>query len=499
MGEGSWNRENPEGGRRPRHPLADYMAPDEPYPPVESPEWAPRMESAKAAGQLLLLHVLASVMDAEHGLDVPVHLTSEQGADESDEDYARRQETAARVARAQVSGADWSPQVTEELLRIRPSDAPAAVGGIVQVFQGWARDAGYAADLADLRDVAEAVLDAFMPPERRDLARPGMDLLTGRNALGRPGDIDRDAPRLIAGADAEPFEYLHLAVAFAAALFQDRACVPDPQAAVRALAEDTLARYDPDYRPTVSPEPGRGLKPEHRPPPPAPPQEPSGRAEREVTGRVVWRLFGNLTVGARTVACPECGRTQPLEMTEDGGLRCEQGHAWRDREFGVRQVRAFTAQHNAGVFVDRGDQLVRQPSGVPFEAAADLTYRAELDEWLGWPGGDAPDGLADDVDAGWREITLYPVPGAQEWCDWLVWRGIAVPVAPPDAPQPGVRALLPATAANRLWQLAYAHLRSRFGTMDWPNQSDLLIGPTLPSAAERARVAARMAAPPDRP
>lgn len=507
MGKGARNRKNPDHGRR-RGGLADYMAPDEPFPPAGSPEWSLRMREAEAAGQLLLLHVLASVTDADHGLDMPVHLTAEQGADESDADYARRRETAAKVARVQVSGADWSPEVAEEFLHIRPSDAPAVAAGIVRVFQGWARDADYNRDLAGLRDRAETVLDAFMPPERRELARRGMELVTCRNAQGQAGDVERGALRLVGGADAEPFEYLHLAVAFAAAVFQDRACVPDPQAAVRALAEDTLARYDPDYRAPgfpAAPESVRGDIREHRPPAPAPLHghpEPAGGAEGEVTGREVWRLFGALTIGERTVACPQCGRTQPLGMTEDGGLRCEQGHAWRDEEFGARHVRAFTAQHKQGVFVDRGDRgdrLVRQPEDVPVDAATDLMHRTELEEWLGWPGGDAPDGLADDVDAGWREITVYPVPVAQAWCDWLVWRGIAVPVAPPDAPEPGVRALLPAAAAHQLWRLAHEHVRPHVGALTWPTESSLLAGHDLPAAADRARVAARMAARPEEP
>jgi hypothetical protein len=204
MGKGARNRKEPGRGR-PRGELADYMAPDVTMPPPDTQAGLLRIHHASSGGRVLLLEYLAAVDD---GADVPDVLVA--------------------------------PNVAEELMHIRPADAPWAVREIMRVAEGWWTASGYSSLLAPHVPTMETLLDALMPPERRERARDPLKVAGTVGLEGEPVDLERARLRFVGGASMEPFEGLHLACAFATALYQVPECVPDRKEAVRELAQSVV-------------------------------------------------------------------------------------------------------------------------------------------------------------------------------------------------------------------------------------------------------------------
>jgi hypothetical protein len=218
------------------------MAPDVTMPPMDTAAAILRIHRAGIDGRLLLLHYLASVDDGAD-VDLSDGLVAPQGANESDAAYREWRELAAKLANLHTNAAapdtDWAPDIADHLLHIRPSDAPFAAREIMLVAQAWWTVSGYMSLLAPHVPAIEALLNGLMPPERRDLARRPLTIVGTIGTEGAPIDLDRAKARFVGTAHGEPFEGLHLAAAFAAALYQVPECVPNRTTAYRELAQGT--------------------------------------------------------------------------------------------------------------------------------------------------------------------------------------------------------------------------------------------------------------------
>lgn len=214
--------------RRP-YELSEYMAADEPRPERDTPQWAMRVLRATMAGKTFLLHYLTSINDRD--VDVPNSLVAPRKASESAEAYAQREHLAKLFTDTHVQLADHSPDVANELMHIRPSDAQDAVAAITQEALEWWTAAEYDATVDNLLPAMKALLDGLVAPERRGDVQDLLKVFTSG------GDVPLFRARLrISGAAVDhPFEALHVAAAFAGALYQVPACVPDPDAAYLRL------------------------------------------------------------------------------------------------------------------------------------------------------------------------------------------------------------------------------------------------------------------------
>jgi len=132
------------------------MAPDEPMPRRDSPgpDWALRVRDHMVHGGLFLLHYLAEVDD-----NVPPMAT----------EHAGRPITTG----SSPSGV-WAHNCAEELLRLRPSDAPDTAKNIMAVGAEWAVQAGKAGggpSFAAMYAGAGPLLEPLCPPAHLDAAR----------------------------------------------------------------------------------------------------------------------------------------------------------------------------------------------------------------------------------------------------------------------------------------------------------------------------------------
>lgn len=204
--------------------LSEYMATDEPLPPRDTQQWAIRVVRAAVSGQTLLLHYLTSINDRE--IDVPNTLMEPRKASESAESYAQRERMAKMFVDVHVQLADHAPDVAEELLHIRPSDAQDAVEAITREAQERWTAAKYDATIDDLLPEMTVLLDGLVAPERRGGVQDLLEVVTSGGGV----PLARAQLRICGAAADQPFEALHLAAAFTAALWQEPACVPDPNA-----------------------------------------------------------------------------------------------------------------------------------------------------------------------------------------------------------------------------------------------------------------------------
>uniref|UniRef100_UPI003F4925F3 hypothetical protein n=1 Tax=Amycolatopsis sp. CA-096443 TaxID=3239919 RepID=UPI003F4925F3 len=229
--EGTNAADVPAGHRPPRpYELSEYMAADKPWPPNGTPQWAVRVMQGELAGRTLLAQYLDSILD--DGLDFPAALAEPQQAGESAREHAEREDLATKLVEAQVLLADHAPDVADELMHIRPSDARQAVDVIVREAKGWWTASRYHATISDILPAMTALLDGLVAPERRGDVQETLEVVAvGDVPLARVG------LRLAGSAEAKPFEALHLAAAFATALFQIPACVPDPTAEFIRLSQ----------------------------------------------------------------------------------------------------------------------------------------------------------------------------------------------------------------------------------------------------------------------
>jgi hypothetical protein len=237
-GNGDTSTENLplHGEEPPPYQLSEYMAPDKPVPERSRDEkkWAARVLEGSLGGKMLLLDYLSSVDDAN--LDVPNELVASRQAGESDEKYDQRQRLAKLFVEVKVHTADWAPNVTDELLHIRPSDAGHAVEAIVDEAKKWWDAARFSGTIGDLLPAMTALLDALVAPERRADVESTLLMVASDPLL----PLTRARYRIRGAADSRPFEALHLAAALAAALYQIPACVPDRKAAFMQLTTDAL-------------------------------------------------------------------------------------------------------------------------------------------------------------------------------------------------------------------------------------------------------------------
>ncbi|HEY3691565.1 MAG TPA: hypothetical protein VGL46_14935 [Pseudonocardiaceae bacterium] len=213
--------------------LSEYMAVDEPWPARGTRQWAVRVVQGALSGKNFLMHYLASIRDRE--IDVPDVLVAPRAAGESAQASAQRERLARLFTETHVQLADHSPEVADELMRIRPSDAPDAVEAITREAVEWWTAAEYDGTISALLPAMTTLLDGLVAPERRGDVQ---DLLNG-TAVDDPA-LFRAQLRIQGAAQDEPFEALHLAAAFAGALYQIPACVPDPNAACARLATGAL-------------------------------------------------------------------------------------------------------------------------------------------------------------------------------------------------------------------------------------------------------------------
>lgn len=211
-------------------PFDEYMAADQPWPAPNTQQWAVRVLQGELAGRNLLAHYLSSV--TEGNLDVPDSLVAPRQAGESADEHAQREALAKQIVEVKVALADYAPDVADEFTHIRPSDARSAVDVITREAMGWWTAAQYEATIDDILPAMTALLDGLVVPERRDDVQQSLNIFTA----GGDVPLYRARHRLIGSAEHRPFETLHLAAAFATALFQVPACVPDPNAEMLRLA-----------------------------------------------------------------------------------------------------------------------------------------------------------------------------------------------------------------------------------------------------------------------
>ncbi|WP_284741894.1 hypothetical protein [Amycolatopsis sp. RTGN1] len=233
--EGSAQEPLPLVDPNPRpYELSEYMAADEPYPPRESRQWALRVVQGAISGQTLLLHYLTSILDRH--IDIPDALAGPRKAGESAEAYTQRERLAKKFVDVHLQLADHAPDVAEELLHLRPSDAPDAVEAITREAQQWWTAARYDATIDDLLPSMTTLLDGLVAPERRGDVQDLLKVVTSTKGL----PLARARIRITGAANEQPFEALHLAAALTAALWQEPACVPDPDAEYLRLATAAL-------------------------------------------------------------------------------------------------------------------------------------------------------------------------------------------------------------------------------------------------------------------
>ena len=204
--------------------MSEYMAADQPWPERGTGAWAVRVMQGHLGGRMLLMHYMASVDDRD--IAVPANLTAPRKPDESADDYDQRRQLATLYLETHVLAADWSPQVADELMHIRPSDATNAVEAITEVAKRWWTASGYRGTIDDLVPAMTVLLDGLVAPERRTDVQRALNVITE----GGGGALDRIRLRLMGAAHGAPFEALHLAAAFTSALYQNRTCVPNPKA-----------------------------------------------------------------------------------------------------------------------------------------------------------------------------------------------------------------------------------------------------------------------------
>lgn len=254
--EGAAPAEAPIGNRPPPRPydLSEYMEADQPWPKHGTPQWAVRVMQGELAGRTLLAHYLDSILD--DGIDFPASLAEPRKAGESAHAHAERQDLAKKFVELQVLLADHAPDVADELMHIRPSDAQNAVDVITREAKGWWTTSQYDATIGDILPAMTALLDGLVAPERRGDVQETLEVV----AVGEDVPLFRVGLRLVGAAESKPFEALHLAAAFAAALFQIPACVPDPKAEFLRLSQVALrlaeGKIDPP-RTTSSSSPSR--------------------------------------------------------------------------------------------------------------------------------------------------------------------------------------------------------------------------------------------------
>lgn len=233
--EGSAQDPLPPGDQAPRpYELSEYMAADEPRPPRDTRQWALRVVQGAIRGQTLLLHYLTSILDRH--IDIPDALAEPRKAGESAEAYAQRERLAKMFVDVHLKLADHAPDVAEELLHLRPSDAPDAVEAITREAQQWWTAAQYDATVDDLLPAMTTLLDGLVAPERRGDVQELLEVVTSTRGL----PLARARIRITGAASERPFEAVHLAAALTAALWQEPACVPDPDAEYLRLATAAL-------------------------------------------------------------------------------------------------------------------------------------------------------------------------------------------------------------------------------------------------------------------
>jgi hypothetical protein len=212
--------------------LSEYMAAETPWPERNTPKWAARVMNGAVSGRIFLLLYLSSI-DDQH-LDVPGRLVAPRKAGESEESHAQRVRLAKLLTEAHVLAADWSPDVATELLHIRPSDAVHAVDAITRVAREWWTAAEYDATITELVPAMTPLLDGLVTPERRGDVQKMLGVLAVDDI-----PLARVRLRLTGAASDHPFEALHLAAAFTAALYQVPACVPDQREEYHRLVQST--------------------------------------------------------------------------------------------------------------------------------------------------------------------------------------------------------------------------------------------------------------------
>ena len=210
--------------------LSEYMAADSPRPERGDPRWAVRVMQGHLGGRTLLAHYLCSIDDRE--LNLPDRLVAPRRPGESDTDYSQRTQLAQDFSAAHVTFADYSTDVADELMHIRPSDASDAVESIITIAGEWWTAARYEATIGDLLPAMTVLLDGLVAPERRADVQRALDTV----AYGAV-PLERARLRIVGAARDKPYEALHLAAAFAGALYQIPACVPDQLAEFKHLAE----------------------------------------------------------------------------------------------------------------------------------------------------------------------------------------------------------------------------------------------------------------------
>ncbi|WP_067665949.1 hypothetical protein [Nocardia miyunensis] len=220
---------------RPARPyeLSEYMAADSPQPERGDPQWAVRVMQGHLGGRTLLVHYLCSIDDRE--LDLPDRLVAPRLPGESDADYTQRTQLAQDFSEAHVMSADYSAEVADELMHIRPSDAGDAVEAIITIATDWWTTSRYEATIGDLLPAMTVLLDGLVAPERRADVQRALDTV----AYGVV-PLERARLRIVGAARDQPYEALHLAAAFAGALYQIPACVPDQRAEFRHLSEASM-------------------------------------------------------------------------------------------------------------------------------------------------------------------------------------------------------------------------------------------------------------------
>jgi len=213
--------------------LSEYMAADAPRPERSDPQWAVRVMRGVLGGRTLLAHYLCSIDDRE--FELPDHLVASRRPGESDTDYTQRTQLAKDFAEAHVTEADYSGDVADELRHIRASDAKDAVEAITTIAIEWWTTAGYDATIDDLLPAMAVLLDGLVAPERRGDVQRVLDSVVYGSV-----PLERARLRIFGASMDSPYEALHLAAAFAGALYQQPACVPDQLATFRHLEEASL-------------------------------------------------------------------------------------------------------------------------------------------------------------------------------------------------------------------------------------------------------------------
>lgn len=213
--------------------LSEYMAADIPWPERGDRQWAVRVMQGHLSGRTLLAHYLCSIDDRE--LALPDHLVAPRRPGESEADYTQRTRLAKDFGEAHVTFADYSGDVTDELMHIRPSDAKNAVEAIIKVATEWWTATGYEATIDDLLPDMTVLLDGLVAPERRADVQDTLDTVAYGNI-----PLEQARLRIVGSSIDTPYEALHVAAAFGGALYQQPSCVPDQFAAFRHFAEANL-------------------------------------------------------------------------------------------------------------------------------------------------------------------------------------------------------------------------------------------------------------------